>query len=120
MLRSNVVLVHQVIPMIDHLNTELESIVNDEQKPKAVRHGAKNALRVLDNYYASISESEIYRVAMSEFMANHNIMPFAADYLIQFYIPDTKWHTFKPKGGPRNGLRLLLISHDGYGMKNTK
>ncbi len=66
---SNVVLVHQVIPMIDHLNTELESIVDDARKPKAIRHGAKNALRVLDKYYACTDESEIYRVAMSEFVA---------------------------------------------------
>jgi hypothetical protein len=32
----------------------------------SIRHGAKNALQVLDKYYAKTDDSEIYRVAMSK------------------------------------------------------
>lgn len=63
--QASVVLVHQVIPMIDCLNHDLEGIVDRYSTPLAIRHGAKNALKILDKYYSKTDDSEIYRAAMS-------------------------------------------------------
>ena len=64
--QSESVLVHQVIPIIDHITMELERVVDNEDVHMSICHGAKNALSMVHKYYALLDDSEIYWVAMSE------------------------------------------------------
>jgi len=60
------VLVHQVIPIIDHLTTELASAVADKDVHMSIHHGVQNATCVVNKYYTLSDDSMMYRVAMSE------------------------------------------------------
>ena len=65
--QSESVLVHQVIPIIDHITMELERVVDNKDVHMSIHHGAKNALGVVHKYYKLLDDSEIYWVAMSDF-----------------------------------------------------
>ena len=60
------VLIHQVIPIIDILTDKLQAIVRNTRMLMSIRHGAQNAIVVLDKYYARTDDSVMYRAAMSE------------------------------------------------------
>jgi len=60
-------LIHQVIPIIDYIHTELDGVINDYSKLAIVWHAAQNAVMVIDKYYASTDESVMYRVAIHMF-----------------------------------------------------
>ena len=64
--QSATVLVHQVIPIIEHLTTELASAVADEDVHMSIHHGVQNATCVVNKYYALLDDSVMYWVAMSE------------------------------------------------------
>ena len=64
--QSATVLVHQVIPIIYCLTTELALAVADEDVHMSIHHGAQNATCVVNKYYALSDDSVMYWVAMSE------------------------------------------------------
>ncbi|KZT31351.1 hypothetical protein SISSUDRAFT_971525, partial [Sistotremastrum suecicum HHB10207 ss-3] len=63
---ANTPLIHQVIPVIDHLTTKLANAADDESGATSliVRHGSANGVEVLNKYYSKTDESVMYRVAM--------------------------------------------------------
>jgi hypothetical protein len=66
MLRNHVPTLHEVIPLIDNLNTYLEECADNLVLHASVRSGAAGGLVILDKYYAKMDDSIMYRLAMSE------------------------------------------------------
>ena len=64
--RSNVPLLHEIIPVIGILTTALEDTAEDGTKLMVVRAAAKRGLVVLNKYYSKTDESIMHRCAMSE------------------------------------------------------
>lgn len=57
-------MLHEVIPMMDILNKELETAFNNEKHPLVVRHGIQHALVVLDKYYSKVDYSLMWKTSM--------------------------------------------------------
>lgn len=57
-------MLHEVIPMMDILNKELETAFNNEKHPLVVRRGIQHALVVLDKYYSKVDYSLMWKTSM--------------------------------------------------------
>lgn len=62
---SNVPLLHEVIPLINILTTQLEDCVASPALHSVVRVTAARGLHVLNKYYSRTDDSIMYRIAMS-------------------------------------------------------
>jgi len=61
---GNVLLLHQVVPILDYLRVHLEETSENTSLHPAVRHAAMNGIAILDKYYSKTDESDMYRTAM--------------------------------------------------------
>ncbi|KZS97031.1 hypothetical protein SISNIDRAFT_395007, partial [Sistotremastrum niveocremeum HHB9708] len=63
---GNTPLIHQVIPVIDHITAVLTKAYKDESGNTSliIRHGALNGIKILNKYYSKSDDSVMYRVAM--------------------------------------------------------
>ena len=64
--RSNIPLVHEVIPVIDIITGKLLEAMTNDDLPAQVRYGAALGYRLLNKYYSVTDESIMYRLGMSE------------------------------------------------------
>ncbi|GJE85026.1 hAT transposon family protein [Phanerochaete sordida] len=62
--RSNIPLVHEVIPVIDIITGKLLEAMTNDELPAQVRYGAALGYRLLNKYYSATDESIMYRCAM--------------------------------------------------------
>jgi len=83
--QANVMLIHQVIPIIDYVRTELDKVINDYGKLAIVWHAAQNAAMIIDKYYACTDESVMYWVAIHTFF-------FVLQFCVLIVIT-CMWHT---------------------------
>ena len=65
--QANVLLIHQVIPIINYIHAELDKIINDYTKLPIVWHAAQNAAMIINKYYAHTDKSVTYWVAICTF-----------------------------------------------------
>lgn len=59
-------LVADAIPLIDLLERQLTTIINDPTKPTIIRASAAKARAVLNKYYGKTDDSRMYRLCMSK------------------------------------------------------
>lgn len=64
---TEVALIFEVIPLINRFTQLFGKIIDDESLHIAIRHAANTALTVLNRYYSPTDDTEMYRIAMSEF-----------------------------------------------------
>ncbi|KAJ3818976.1 hypothetical protein F5878DRAFT_547295 [Lentinula raphanica] len=66
LLASGRPLVADVISVINLINQQLESLVNDMTKPAIVQASAAKGRAVLNKYYSKMDDSKMYRICMSK------------------------------------------------------
>lgn len=57
---------YEVIPMLEALEDELTNMRNDASLPAVIRIAAIAALLVVGKYYALSDDTDVYRIAISE------------------------------------------------------
>lgn len=68
--RAGVPMLADVIVHYDTLNFEYSRICVDQSQPIYIRQAANRARLILNKYYQKTDESELYRLAMREFVAD--------------------------------------------------
>jgi hypothetical protein len=74
--KSDVPLIFEVIPMLEHLEHALDQIYNAKDEPPVIRIAAQAALQVVGKYYALTDDNEVYRIAISESppLSHHSVL----------------------------------------------
>lgn len=63
--RSNIPLVHKVIPIFDIITVALNEFIDNTTLPAIVWHAALRGMIMLNKYYALTDDSIIYQLSMS-------------------------------------------------------
>lgn len=66
---------HEVIPMLESMETDLARVRDSPELPNAIRIAAIAALLIVSKYYALTDDNEVYRIAigMLHIFLNYNI-----------------------------------------------
>lgn len=64
--QAEVPLVHQVIPMLEKLEHQLQFTLDHAEAPNVIRIAAQAGLMMVGKYYALTDDNEVYRIAMGE------------------------------------------------------
>ncbi|TFY77502.1 hypothetical protein EWM64_g6511 [Hericium alpestre] len=62
--RAEVPLVHEVVPMLEDLEHQLDGVYRDVSVPNVIRIAARAALLMVGKYYALLDDNEVYCIAM--------------------------------------------------------
>ncbi len=117
--KTDVPLLHQVIPIIDLLTTNLTDTIANEDIEPVVRTAAARGLAVLNKYYSATDDSIMYRVAMREFILLLRLYCYTNDGLLQFFTHGTNQSTSDVKGGSRHGYVRQKIFFASSGRSST-
>lgn len=60
--------IHQVIPYIDSLNDALDDFSDNTNLFPTVRMAARRGAVILNKYYGKTNESNVFRIAMSDYL----------------------------------------------------
>jgi hypothetical protein len=61
----DVPLIHEVIPMLEAMEHDLQQVCDAPALPKIIRIAAIAGLLVLSKYYALTDDNDVYRIAIS-------------------------------------------------------
>ncbi|KAF8590177.1 hypothetical protein K439DRAFT_1330804, partial [Ramaria rubella] len=62
--RSNVPMLHEVIPLIDNISHALNSLIANEDLHMSIHHAAFQGHTVLNKYYSKTDQSELYQLSL--------------------------------------------------------
>jgi len=110
--QANVPLIHQVMPIIDYICTELDEIINDYSKLAIVWHAAQNAAMIIDKYYACTDESVMYWVAICTFFLVLQFHVLIVTVCMHVYVCGI--HSFSPTSKVQGCL--LQVKRIGTGV----
>lgn len=91
-----------VIPAMDHINAHLATASQNSKYSPAIQASLKLRKAHLNKYYNMTDHSEVYQIAMSEFI--FWITLFNYNYLEQSYIHDTNFNISTRPTGTTRGL----------------
>ncbi len=63
--KASVPLIHEVIPMLEAMEHDLERVVKAKDVPKVIRIAAMAGLQVVSKYYGLTDDSNVYCIAIS-------------------------------------------------------